>query len=96
MKIYVVESCWDSQDSSPDNWYNCSEHQIDGIFSTEEKAIKYIKEELESFLEVEDIRGELKYTKETFPTDKQILDDFTYREDWSGICWYSITVEELQ
>lgn len=94
-EVYIVESCWDSQDSSPDNWYNCSEHGIDAVFSTREKAIEYIRSELKDELENGKDKEELTYTEETFPTNEQILKDFTYRDGWFGINWYSIVVMEV-
>lgn len=45
-KVYVVELLWDSGDDCPDNWYNCSENEVVGVFSAKALANDYIAKEI--------------------------------------------------
>ena len=63
-EVYAVIRIWDSEASSPDFFWNCSENYVDGIFSTKIAAAKYVYEQLRDGLgekcpTVEDIMSKI-------------------------------------
>lgn len=82
MKVYAVEWNWDSEDSCPDNWYNCSEHRTFAIFSTEKKAAEYVKTKLGE---------ELQGFKDTYEENKDApwMEGKSLEEYLDGVCGYT-------